>query len=134
MNMDTQKKRIEVVAAVLIHNNLVLACKRGYGEFKGWWEFPGGKKGPGETPEDALVREIREELATEISVDRYVTTVEWDYPTFHLSMRCYLCSVISGSLTLLEHEAAAWLDREHLRSVKWLPADYVILDEIDRLL
>ena len=132
--MDTQRKRIEVVAAVLIHNNLVLACKRGYGEFKGWWEFPGGKKGPGETPEDALVREIREELATEISVDRYVTTVEWDYPTFHLSMRCYLCSVISGSLTLLEHEAAAWLDREHLRSVKWLPADYGILDEIDRVL
>ena len=96
--------------------------------------FPGGKQGPGETPEDALVREIQEELATEISVDRYVTTVEWDYPTFHLTMRCYLCSVISGSLTLLEHEAAAWLDREHLHSVKWLPADYVILDEIGRLL
>ena len=96
--------------------------------------FPGGKQEPGETPEDALVREIREELATEISVDRFMTTLEWDYPTFHLSMRCYLCSVISGSLTLLEHEAAAWLDREHLHSVKWLPADYVILDEIGRLL
>ena len=81
----------------------------------------------------ALIREIREELATEISVERYVTTVEWDYPTF-LSMRCYLCSVVSGSLTLLEHEAAAWLDREHLRSVKWLPADEAILDEIERLI
>ena len=86
----------------------------------------------GEAPEDALVREIREELATEISVDRYVTTVEWDYPTFHLSMRCYLCSVVSGSLTLLEHEAAAWLDREHLRSVQWLPADESILSDIER--
>ena len=80
------------------------------------------------------MREIREELATEISVDRYVTTVEWDYPAFHLSMRCYLCSVVAGSLTLLEHEAAAWLDREHLRSVKWLPADEAILDGIERLL
>ena len=80
------------------------------------------------------MREIREELATEVSVDRYVTTVEWDYPTFHLSMRCYLCSVVSGSLTLLEHEAAAWLDREHLRSVKWLPADEAILDEIESLI
>ena len=96
--------------------------------------LPGGKEEAGETPEDALVREIMEELATEISVDRYVTTVEWDYPTFHLSIRCYLCSVISGSLTLLEHEAAAWLDREHLHRVKWLPADEVILDEIDSLL
>ena len=96
--------------------------------------FQGGKEEPGETPEDALVREIREELATEISVDRYVTTVEWDYPSFHLSMRCYLCSILSGSLTLLEHEDASWLDREHLRSVKWLPADIAILDEIERLL
>ena len=127
-------KQIEVVAAVIIRNNKVFATQRGYGEFKDWWEVPGGKQGPGETPEDALVREIREELATEISVDRYVTTVEWDYPTFHLSMRCYLCSVISGSLTLLEHEAAAWLDREHLHSVKWLPADDAIMEEIERLL
>ena len=100
-------KTIKVVAALIVHDRRILATQRGYGELKDWWEFPGGKQGPGETPEDALVREIREELATEISVDCYVTTVEWDYPTFHLSMRCYLCSVISGSLTLLEHEAAA---------------------------
>ena len=127
-------KTINVVAALIVHDGRIFATQRGYGEWRGWWEFPGGKQEPGETPEEALVREIREELATEISVDRFVTTLEWDYPTFHLSMRCYLCSVISGSLTLLEHEAAAWLDREHLHSVKWLPADYVILDEIDRLL
>ena len=127
-------KTINVVAALIVHDGRIFATQRGYGEWRGWWEFPGGKQEPGETPEDALVREIREELATEISVDRFVTTLEWDYPTFHLSMRCYLCSVISGSLTLLEHEAAAWLDREHLHSVKWLPADYVILDDIARLL
>lgn len=127
-------KTINVVAALIVHDGKIFATQRGYGEWRGWWEFPGGKKEPGETPEEALVREIREELATEITVDRYVTTVEWDYPTFHLSMRCYLCSVVSGSLTLLEHEAAAWLDREHLRSVKWLPADEAILDEIDGLL
>ena len=127
-------KTINVVAALIVHDGRIFATQRGYGEWRGWWEFPGGKQEPGETPEEALVREIREELATEISVDRFVTTLEWDYPTFHLSMRCYLCSVISGSLTLLEHETAAWLDREHLHSVKWLPADYVILDEIGRLL
>ena len=96
--------------------------------------FPGGKVEPDETPEDALVREIREELATEIRVGSYVTTVEWDYPAFHLSMRCYLCSVVSGELTLLEHESAAWLDREHLRSVQWLPADEQIIDCIESLI
>ena len=127
-------KTIQVVAALIVHDGRIFATQRGYGDWKGWWEFPGGKVEPDETPEDALVREIREELATEISVERYVATVEWDYPAFHLSMRCYLCSVVSGSLTLLEHKAAAWLDREHLRSVKWLPADEAILDEIDGLL
>lgn len=89
---------------------------------------------PGETPENALVREIYEELATNIRVERYVTTVEWDYPAFHLSMRCYLCSVVDGSLTLLEHEAAVWLDREHLHSVEWLPADESIIGEIEKIL
>lgn len=127
-------KNINVVAALIVDNGRIFATQRGYGEYKDWWEVPGGKVEPGETPEEALVREIKEELATEIAVERYVTTVEWDYPTFHLSMRCYLCSVVSGALTLLEHEAAAWLDREHLRSVNWLPADKAILDEIEKLL
>ena len=127
-------KHIEVVAAIIRRGNEIFATQRGYGEFKDWWEFPGGKIEPGESPQQALVREIREELDATIEVGELLQTVEWDYPTFHLCMRCYLCSVVSGSLTLLEHEAAAWLDREHLRSVKWLPADYGILDEIDRVL
>ena len=127
-------KTVSVVAALIVHEGRIFATQRGYGDWKGWWEFPGGKVEPGETPEAALAREISEELATEISVDRYVTTIEWDYPTFHLSMRCYLCSVVSGSLTLLEHEAAAWLDRGHLRSVQWLPADESIIDEIEALI
>ena len=127
-------KTINVVAALIVNDGRIFATQRGYGELKGWWEFPGGKVEPGERPEDALVREIREELATEIRVDRYVNTIEWDYPAFHLSMRCYLCSVVSGSLTLLEHEAAVWLDREHLRSVQWLPADETIISGIEALL
>ena len=127
-------KSINVVAALIVHEGRIFATQRGYGEWKGWWEFPGGKVEQGEMPEDALVREIREELATKIRVDRYVTTIEWDYPAFHLSMRCYLCSIVSGSLTLLEHEAAAWLDREHLRNVQWLPADKTIISEIETLL
>lgn len=127
-------KTINVVAALIVHDGRIFATQRGYGEWKGWWEFPGGKVEQNETPKDALVREIREELATEIRVERYVTTIEWDYPAFHLSMRCYLCSVISGSLTLLEHEAAAWLDHEHLHSVQWLPADETIMFDIETLL
>ena len=127
-------KTVSVVAALIVHEGRIFATQRGYGDWKGWWEFPGGKVEPGETPEAALAREISEELATEISVGRYVTTIEWDYPTFHLSMRCYLCSVVNGSLTLLEHEAAAWLDRGHLRSVQWLPADESSIDEIEKIL
>lgn len=127
-------KTIKVVAAIIVHDGKVFATQRGYGDWKDWWEFPGGKLERDEGPEEALKREIREELATEISVDRYLTTVEWDYPAFHLSMRCYLCSVVSGSLTLLEHEAAAWLDREHLHSVRWLPADEGIICEIEGLI
>lgn len=129
-----QMKTIEVVAALIVHDGRIFATERGYGDWKGYWEFPGGKVEPGETPEAALEREIREELATEISVDRYVTTIEWDYPAFHLSMRCYLCSVVSGSLTLLEHEAAAWLDCAHLRTVQWLPADESIIETIASLI
>lgn len=127
-------KTINVVAALIVHDGRIFATQRGYGEWKGWWEFPGGKIEPGERPEDALVREIREELAAEIRVERHVTTIEWDYPAFHLSMQCFLCSVVAGTLTLLEHEAAAWLDREHLHSVRWLPADETIISGIETLL
>lgn len=132
-------KTINVVAAVIIRTDSdgtkeVFATQRGYGEYKDWWEFPGGKIEAGESPEDALAREIREELATEISVGDYIDTIEYDYPTFHLSMKCYECSIISGKLELLEHENAAWLTRESLRSVNWLPADITILDKVEKLL
>lgn len=127
-------KTIQVVAALIVHDKRIFATQRGYGDWEGYWEFPGGKVEPGETPEAALEREIREELATEVRAERYVTTIEWDYPSFHLSMRCYLCSILSGNLTLLEHEAAAWLEREQLRDVRWLPADETIIDEIATLL
>ena len=118
-----QRKTIEVVAAVICDGERVFATQRGYGEWKDWWEFPGGKMELGETPEEALVREIREELATEIDVGPLLTTMEHDYPRFHLIMHCYLCWVSSGKLTLLEHEAARWLLRSELDSVEWLPAD-----------
>ena len=132
-------KTISVVAAVIIRTasdgtKEVFATQRGYGEFKDGWEFPGGKIESGESPESALAREIREELATEISVGAYIDTIEYDYPAFHLSMRCYECTVISGKLELLEHENAAWLTRESLRSVKWLPADITILDKVEELI
>jgi len=123
-------KTISVVAAVIIHEGRVFATQRGYGDWKDWWEFPGGKLEPGETPQEALVREIREELDTEIGVGELLTTVEYDYPAFHLSMGCYLCEVLSGDLVLREHEAAAWLDRDALDSVRWLPADLSIIDII----
>ncbi|MBQ8704257.1 MAG: (deoxy)nucleoside triphosphate pyrophosphohydrolase [Bacteroidales bacterium] len=117
-------KRIEVVAAI-IHDGAgrIFATQRGYGEWRGWWEFPGGKMEPGETPEEALRREIWEELETRIAVGRLADTVEWDYPQFHLTMHCYWCRVESGSLTLKEHEAARWLAPDELRGVEWLPAD-----------
>ena len=121
-------KRIEVVAAI-IHDadGRIFATQRGYGEFKDYWEFPGGKMEPGESPEEALKREIWEELETRIVVERLVTTIEYDYPTFHLTMHCFWCHVESGSLTLKEHEAARWLDRNNLHIVNWLPADLQLL-------
>ena len=124
-------KQIEVVAAI-IHDadNRIFATQRGYGDMKDGWEFPGGKMEPGESPEDALKREIWEELETKIEVERFVTTVEWDYPKFHLTMHCYWCSVESGCLTLKEHEAARWLNRDQLDSVDWLPADVLVVDAI----
>ena len=124
-------KNIEVVAAIIHdNNNRIFATQRGSGDWKDWWEFPGGKIENGETPEDALIREIREELDTEINVGKQVATVEWDYPKFHLTMHCYWCEVVEGELSLLEHEAARWLSIEQLGSVKWLPADEVVIDKL----
>ena len=123
-------KTIEVVAAVIRKDDKIFATQRGYGEWKDWWEFPGGKIEPGETQEDALKREIREELSSEISVDDFLCTVEYDYPKFHLVMHCYMCSLLTDSLHLNEHEAAKWLGREELTSVKWLPADVEVIERL----
>lgn len=120
-------KRIEVVAAIIRKGGAVFATQRGYGEWKDWWEWPGGKIEAGETPEQALVREIREELDTAVSVDKFLYTVEWDYPAFHLTMHCFMCSLLSGAPHLNEHEAARWLTREQLSEVNWLPADVMLL-------
>ena len=120
-------KTINVVAAIIRDGDYIFATQRGYGDWKDYWEFPGGKIESEETPEDALVREIREELGAEINIDSYLTTVDYNYPMFHLSMRCYLCRVINGDLTLKEHEAARWLSKDELDSVAWLPADCTIL-------
>ena len=127
-----EKKTIKVVAAIIRKDNNVFATQRGYGDYKDWWEFPGGKIEPGETPEAALAREIKEELDSEIDVDQYLTTVEHDYPEFHLSMDCYWCGVKSGKLTLLEHEAAKWLPLDNLRQVNWLPADVKVVEAIEK--
>lgn len=132
--MNNQKKSIQVVAALIRRGDEVFATQRGYGNYKDWWEFPGGKIEAGETKEQALVREIREELAADISVENYLTTVEYDYPEFHLSMACYWCSVRDGQLTLLEHEAARWLPLTCLRQVNWLPADVLVIEEIEKSL
>lgn len=120
-------KTVHVVAALIINQDKVFATQRGYGEFKDGWEFPGGKIEPGETPEQAIKREIQEELATEIRVEKPLTTVEYDYPTFHLSMECFLCKVEKGNLTLLEHEAARWLSYDELDDLDWLPADRIVV-------
>ena len=125
-------KTIEVVAAIIQKGDKIFATQRGYGDFKDWWEFPGGKMEPGETPEEALAREIREELDTEIRVDKFLHTVEWDYPAFHLTMHCYICSLLSDALHLNEHEAARWLGASDLRSVRWLPADEGLLPLIEK--
>ena len=127
-------KTIEVVAAIIIKDGKVFATQRGYGEWKGWWEFPGGKTEPGESPQEALVREISEELDAEIEVGDLLETVEWDYPAFHLTMHCFICSLLSDSVHLNEHEASAWLTPETLHSVKWLPADEGLVARIKGLL
>jgi len=121
-------KRIEVVAAIIRKDDKIFATQRGYCEWKDWWEFPGGKMEVRETPEEALVREIREELSAEISVEEFLCTVEYDYPKFHLTMHCYLCSLVTEALHLNEHEAARWLSKGELDSVKWLPADAKVVE------
>ena len=123
-------KKIDVVGAIIVRNNELLATQRGYGDFAGWWEFPGGKVEENETPEEALVREIEEELNTTIEVGKYLCTAEYDYPKFHLSMRCYVCSLLDSEFELLEHQAARWLTAEHIDDVKWLPADVQVVDAI----
>ena len=123
-------KTVKVVAAIIIHENKIFATQRGYGEFKDGWEFPGGKIEPGETSQEALVREIKEELDIEIEVKDFLETVEYDYPEFHLSMDCFFCSIRSGDLVLKEHEAAKWLTVETLDSVDWLPADKGLVEGI----
>lgn len=123
-------KSIEVVAAIIRRNDRILATQRGYGEFKDGWEFPGGKTERGETPQQALVREIKEELKSEIRVGEKLCTVEYDYPKFHLTMHCFWCDLLDGEPVLLEHEAARWLTADELNSVDWLPADVQVVEAI----
>ncbi len=125
-------KRIDVVAAIIRRGDRLFATQRGYGEWKDWWEWPGGKVEPGESPEQALQREIQEELDAQITVDKFLTTIQWDYPTFHLTMHCYMCSLTADALHLNEHEAARWLAAEDLGSVKWLPADEQLVPLLER--
>ena len=125
-------KTVNVVAAIIQDGDRIFATQRGYGEFKDGWEFPGGKIEAGETPQQALKREIEEELDTEITVGDLLTVVEYDYPTFHLSMQCFLCTIESGNLTLKEHEAAKWLTKAQLDSVAWLPADVEVVEAFKR--
>ena len=123
-------KHIEVVAAIIRKGDKIFATQRGYGDWKDWWEFPGGKMELGETPEEALKREIKEELSADISVEEFLTTVEYDYPAFHLTMHCYLCTLLDEAMHLNEHEAAKWLSKAELRSVKWLPADLEVVERM----
>ena len=127
-------KTIEVVAAVIRDGGRILAAERGYGDFKGGWEFPGGKMEPGETPEAAVVREIEEELRVTVRPTAFIETVEYDYPTFHLTMHCFMCEVVSGEITLTEHLAMKWLTKETLETVDWLPADVSVVRKLEEML
>ena len=124
-------KTIRVVAAIILKDGKIFATQRGYGAYKDYWEFPGGKIEEGETPEQALIREIREELATTVQIERFLTTVEYDYPEFHLSMDCFICAIVQGELDLLEHESACWLSPDQLRDIDWLPADLMVVDDFE---
>lgn len=123
-------KIIKVVAAIIKNEDKIFATQRGYGDFKDGWEFPGGKVEAGETPQQALIREIKEELDTDIVVENFVMTVEYDYPKFHLSMDCFMCGIAAGKLVLKEHEAAKWLTKDELDSVEWLPADLAVIEKV----
>ena len=127
-------KNIEVVAAIFRKANTIFATEKGYGEFKGYWEFPGGKVEPGESLEEALRREIREELQVEIHIEEKFTELDHDYPHFHLTMHCYFCSVLSGEITLVEATDARWLKKEELNTVNWLPADISLIEELKKQL
>lgn len=132
-------KTVKVVAAIIkaVNENgepIIFATQRGYGDFKGGWEFSGGKIESGETPQEALKREIIEELDTEVSVGELMDTVEYDYPQFHLSMDCFWCQIVRGNLVLKEHEAARWLTKDELNNVEWLPADITLIEKIRKLL
>lgn len=127
-------KTIKVVAAVIKRNNKIFVTQRGYGEFKDGWEFPGGKVEKGETKEEALIREIKEELDTVIKVDSYLDTIEYDYPDFHLSMDCFVCSIVEGHLVLKEHEDSKWIKKEEIDTLNWLPADLIILDKVKEMM
>ena len=133
-------KHITVSGAIILRTNPatqqkeIFATQRGYGDFKGGWEIPGGKLEEGETPEQCIVREIQEELSTQVKAEKILGVIDYDYPTFHLTMHCILCTIVSGNLQLLEHEASRWLTKENLRTVNWLPADLLILDKIEELL
>ncbi len=130
--MKTVKVAAAVISDSLQEKKKIFAAARGYGEFKGQWEFPGGKIEPGETPQQALVREIQEEMDTKIRVDDLIGTIEYDYPTFHLSMDCFWCEIVHGDLKLLEAEDAKWLSRDELYSVQWLPADIILIESIEK--
>ena len=127
-------KTIKVVAAVIKRNNKIFVTQRGYGEFKDGWEFPGGKVEKGETKEEAIIREIKEELDTVIKVDSYLDTIEYDYPDFHLSMDCFVCSIVEGNLVLKEHEDSKWIKKEEIDTLNWLPADLVIIDKVKEMM